>query len=74
MNNANEAAFPLAAPAGYESVDGGMTKREWLAGMALQGLLASESNGSRYDTDAEVAKAALRATDALLAALAEATP
>lgn len=43
----------------------GLTKREWYAGMALQGLLAR--NNVTYTTDDGVAMTAFRFADAMLA-------
>lgn len=39
MTDGNDPAFPV--PVGTNILDyGGLTKREWLAGMAMQGILA----------------------------------
>lgn len=55
---ANSAAFP-SCPFG-----GGLTKREYIAAMAMQGLLASDLEGE-YDVRVLVRYAA-RAADALI--------
>jgi hypothetical protein len=46
----------------------GLTKREWFAGMALQGLLANHENRTSYEA---IAVDAIRYSDALLKQLAE---
>lgn len=73
MNNANEPAFPCG-PDGYEP-DWGMTKREFISAMCLQGILsnyAANSNPgdtkSAHENDVSVA---VMYADALLAALEE---
>lgn len=40
-------AFPVTVPLEFQFVNGGMSLRDWFAGMALQGLLA---NGADNDT------------------------
>ena len=47
----------------------GLTKREWLAGIALQGMLASRTIDDGSYTIPETAKDACRYADALLAEL-----
>ncbi len=59
--NGRESAFP-------NDWDLGLTKREWFAGMALQGLIACEI--VRGDAT-ELAKFAVEHADALLKQLAE---
>lgn len=52
----------------------GMSKREWFAGMALQGWLASfgpNDDCSSSATKAAIAKQSFQLADAMLAALAE---
>jgi hypothetical protein len=46
----------------------GLNKREWFAGMALQGLLANHENRTSYEA---IAVDAIRYSDALLKQLAE---
>jgi len=59
--NGQSTAFPT-------DIDDGLTKREWFAGMALQGLIACETvRGSAT----ELAKYALGHADAILKQLAE---
>lgn len=79
MTNNNDApAFPQRVPTGvckimddgqmereFETV-GGLSKREWFAGMALQGLMANSSVGC---TTEGFVRSALLMADALLAEL-----
>jgi hypothetical protein len=60
-SNGERDAFP-------ELDGGGLNKREWLAGMALQGLLANHENRTSYEA---IAVDAIRYSDALLKQLAE---
>ena len=69
MSNGNQSAFPVPA---YVDAEGytvppvaGMSKREYFAGLAMQGLLAGRTDVS----DEAMASYALRAADALLATL-----
>lgn len=64
----NEAAFPTLYPDGTEY--GGLTKREYFAAMALQGLLAA----NRPEDFDPPAKEAVYFAGALIAALNEVTP
>ena len=57
-----EPAYPAA-----ESDYSGLTKREWFAGMALQGICAGDT--APFMTDAEAAKKAVKLADATLEAL-----
>lgn len=81
MSNANEPAFPVTqtkhnkashAP-DYFNVHsvGGLTKRELLAAVAMQGMLASETEASNYGHIGFLAESAVKRADALLAALAK---
>ena len=58
----NDLAFPL------ERVDIGLTKREYFAAAAMQGLLASPVFGEK-STRYEICEAALRCADSLIEAL-----
>lgn len=67
MSRANEPAFPL--PLGNENIQpecAGLTKREYFAAMAMQGMLAN-SDCRTWDVSDDV----VRAADALLAELAK---
>ena len=70
MNNQNQPAFPHA----YTYANGdiefniGLTKREYFAGKAMQGLLASHGSSRGQDY---IAHWAVCNADALIAALAE---
>lgn len=66
-------AFPFVAP-GYEP-EGGLTKRELFAAMAMQGMCAGQYWGGNVDKKPElhkpIAEIAVLMADALLAELAE---
>lgn len=62
--NANEPAFPRYY--GDGTAKDGLTKREWFAGLALQGLFS----GMNFSiATPEIAKMSVEAADALLAEL-----
>lgn len=42
MTNDGGPAFPFAAEYGHPAACGGMSLRDWFAGMAMQGTLANE--------------------------------
>ena len=72
MRNADMPAMPLSLNPGEFAADGmnvdGLTKREYFAAMAMQGLIASW--GQHDVTDfGEIASDAVLAADALLAEL-----
>lgn len=68
MNNGNTSAFPHALTVGDISKStGGLTKREYLAGRALQGLLSCQPH-ARKD---EVLREAVRWADGLISELNE---
>lgn len=72
----NEPAFPRVIDANGNWLDG-LSKREWLAGLAMQGLLASEHLACALTTQGKtkeeaaniIAEAAVQNTDALLTQL-----
>lgn len=72
MSKANEPAYPneLAAPTndGYLSTCG-LTKREYFAGLAMQGMLSGEYREATPDQAKWVSKNAVEQADALLAEL-----
>jgi hypothetical protein len=61
MKNSDDQAFPL------DQISPGLTKREYFAGLAIQGLLANQE--IRYDHAAQLVKDAINTADALLEAL-----
>lgn len=80
----DEAAFPSVAKEYFSDEIGGnwcdvrnpgLTKREWLAGLAMQGLLASIEDfrkGAMYHPE-DVSELSVQYADALLAELAKPT-
>ena len=74
MNPGNFSAFPVpeALCASGDLVtarESGLTKRELLAAMAMQGLLASERSDFAIKSEADLAECAVIQADALLQAL-----
>lgn len=65
MNNSTACAFPTVGG------DPGLTKRELFAAMAMQGMLASETEASNYGHIGFLAESAVKRADALLAELAK---
>lgn len=60
----NEAAFPVAVPADWDSVQNGMSLRDYFAGQAITGLLARPSG----EMPAEIAASfAYHFADAMIA-------
>lgn len=68
MNGGNFAAFPIPKSdlAGSHDAEYGLSKREYFAAMAMQGLLAHYGND-----DSRIADWAISEADALLAELAK---
>jgi hypothetical protein len=69
MSNKNESAFPLYMPPSdglREKVINGLTKREYFAAMAMQGLLSNGTINHGYSTYEGWAKEAIKAADELL--------
>lgn len=65
-----ENAFPVAiADSGELLIHHGLTKREYFAAMAMQGMLASESNDFNYGHRMEVSRLAVQQADYLIEAL-----
>ncbi len=62
MENKDQSAFPILETAEYNTVSVGLTKREWFAGMALQGL-AGRYIGSGAE---ELARLSIVAADEIL--------
>lgn len=79
MNNGEQSAYPIHG--GYQNDDprnqiigGGLSKREYFAAMALQGLMAVNNKGSFDNTNemiAEGVERAIMAADELLKQLNE---
>lgn len=66
MKNSNKVAFPVSVDVAMEEGDvaRGLTKREYFAGLAMQGLVSAWSSEKN-----ECAKRAVEIADALLSAL-----
>ena len=65
MTDGKTTAFPLAFDIGGNAYTLGLSKREYFAAIALQGLLAADS----FRTMDERVRKAVQAADALIAAL-----
>ena len=64
MKNADMPAFPVEETSNSESLSFGLTKREYFAAMAMQGLLTNPANfGGKKEL---LIKKAVEAADALL--------
>lgn len=77
MNKHVETAFSCHGPSG-QVFEYGLTKREWFAGMALQGMMANietakaiQRRPNTSDATRDIAAAALVIAEAMLTALAE---
>ena len=71
--NSDQPAFPTdcSTDTSYTEIRGGLTKREWFAGLALQAIIASPD----YQSDEKsLCKMACTYADALLAELAKEIP
>ena len=64
-NPTNPSAFPYAVPYDFHSVCAGMTLRDWFAGQALIGILASKT-GIGIGVWEATAEYAYRHADAML--------
>ncbi len=75
MSSAHDPAFPTPLPPGHYSTGpqtDGLTKREMIAAMAMQGFCAWDHNKGRMICDyTGRAKEAVRAADALIAELSD---
>lgn len=77
MSRANEPAFPTPVPEGFGYTVGGLSKREYFASMAMQGLLSANP---KLDTDDGhralelIVKAAVMLSNALIAELEHKEP
>lgn len=71
MTNPNDPTFPVRNY-GVEMAEKGITKREYFAGLAMQGLLMSAFKDGGFSCDYEsISMSALSATDALIAELSK---
>jgi len=50
-----------------EEFDSGITRRDWLAGLAMQGLIASCGENQKYAPAGEIAHASYLYADAMIA-------
>ena len=66
MENGNEPAF---ASMNEQEVFFGLTKREYFAAMAMQGLLVNYANNEQYGNYPMVSEIAVQQADALIEAL-----
>ena len=69
MSKADEPAFPIITPLGSVIHDGGLTKREYFAAMAMQGMLAGHDYPFALDEIAEASDLCVAYADGLLRAL-----
>ena len=68
MNNSDCPAMPFTQKPEYQHQEAGLTKREYFAGLAMQGILANDNvaDGEGNLKASEVAKFTLLLADALL--------
>ena len=64
MRNSDQSAYPVESKSAISENYHGLTKREYFAGLAMQGLLAHERSGN--NNDAKLAEMAVSQADALL--------
>ena len=70
---ANPQAFPFSAEYGHPAACGGMSLRDWFAGQAMSGLLASNARyGGKIDDRVALSADAYAHADAMLAARGDA--
>lgn len=71
FSNANLPAFPAQEMCeANTSIEWGLSKREYFAAMAMQGILSTQENGNGI-TEAKIAEWSVQNADALLAELAK---
>ena len=63
----NPSAFPTVLPKDWDSVNEGMTLRDWFAGQALTGLLAGRQPNNTYPAE-HLAETSYAMADVMLAA------
>lgn len=68
MKNSDQSAFPLDYDVdGFkESKQSGLTKREYFAGLVMQGIIASSNNRQEYSEIEKITKLSLKYSDELL--------
>jgi hypothetical protein len=75
MENGKQSAFPLDGEVSNQCGNGtnptGLTKREYFAGLAMQGLLANANEHITYLPDDEIIKSSIQYADELLKQLEE---
>lgn len=69
MSNRDEPAFPMVEQRGEEGQRYGLTKREYFAGLAMQGLCADPSYRVLISSAEHAAQNAVAIADAILAEL-----
>ena len=67
MENGNVPAHPIQYQDGWNENETGLSKREYFAGLAMQGILANQTLTSKLCS--QVAKWSVEMSDALLAEL-----
>ena len=63
----DEAAFPVAVPADWDSVQNGMSLRDYFAGQALVGMLAGRQPNNAYPLE-HLAQMSYATADAMIEA------
>lgn len=75
MTNHNEYAYPTQGNAASGELEGGLTKREYFAAVAMQGICAGSGGAGKYTVNGgwyrpdTIANAAVEIADALIEAL-----
>lgn len=70
LPNGDTPAFPMPAGEVFDpTAQGGLSKREYIAAMAMQGLLSDEEGFAKFADERDLADLSVAVADALLAAL-----